>query len=557
MTPLLFSRRIFFAWVFALPAAYFFAGFMGNYHPAFLSVFLLALLAAICAGLYFYVLLGKAEEWYAAARWKFFIVLVLCAILAIFGGAIFNALKRFPAMFDTGYALLEIEQRAAFFSAMLVALPGLIFTRDFLARRNVRHTRIFRFVEENALGLLIAAFFFFVYFILSFTFNQPAFDTNDIFFDTDTWSWRVRFATDQYRDVYWRVAHPFILIIFRPVVAALALFLDGDRFAATFLLNALGGAACVFLAWSFVKQKTSDALYAALIAALFGGAAGQLIFGSLLETYVFLALISMLAAVWSLKDTPLSAFIVSGILAFGISMSGFIAPGMIFALQRRNLKHWLAFGLLLAASSVPLSLLNNAVYPDSQPYFFDLSAYDTEERNTFAPSIRRAMVVGRTMFAYSFVAPDPLVFRREFDFFKVWIVDVSRRYYPFDPDYLQTSEYDNVFGTALATAWLGLAALGGMGFVAQIFKKEDLWLSFAFILIILFEFFFRLRFGKELFLYAANWVYAITLFLALGWKNFAAQKSFQLALLIFIAAMLANNARLIFVMLGASAFVIH
>ena len=136
-------------------------------------------------------------------------------------------------------------------------------------------------------------------------------------------------------------------------------------------------------------------------------------------------------------------------------------------------------------------------------------------------------------------------------------VDVSRRFYRFEPDYLRTSEYRTSFGSTLAYAWLGLAALGGFGFLKQLLKRRDHWFAYAFILIILFEFIFHLKFGKELFLYAANWIYPVVLFLALGWQDFADKKPFQLALLLFIAAMLVNNARLFLTMLGASSFVIH
>ena len=88
-------------------------------------------------------------------------------------------------------------------------------------------------------------------------------------------------------------------------------------------------------------------------------------------------------------------------------------------------------------------------------------------------------------------------------------------------------------------------------------KTQDNWFSYAFILIILFYFAFHTKFGKELFLYAANWIHLIVFFLALGWRAFSEKKAFQLGLFLFVAAMLVNNARLLFMMIGASSFVVH
>jgi hypothetical protein len=551
-----FSPRLFTAWSFAVPAAYFVCGFLGNYYPAFISILLLTMLFQILAGAFLYRLLGKAEGLYASNRWGFLVALSLSLALMVFVVAIFLAAQRFPALFDMPYVLLEKGQTVPFIGAILLALPALVFTTGFLKQAGFQQTAIYHFVNENAAGLFVSGFFFAVYFIFSFIINQPAFNVDDIFFDSDGWLWRTRFATDAYQDYYWRSVHPFVLIIIRPIIAFTSLFLRYDRFATAFLLVASCGALCVFFAWYFVRQKTGNTVYAMLAASLLGGSAAHLIYGSLLETYIFLVVIAMAVVVLLLKDTPFYVFIAAGILSFGITLSSVIQPGIVFALQRRSLKQWIIFGAVILALSIPLTLLNNVVYPNSQPYFFDPSSYGTEGRNTFEPSIRRAAVVGRVMFAYSFVAPDPLVISRELEFLKIWMVDVNRKVYPHDPDHMRFSEYKTAFGTAVAVGWLLLAGLGVLGFLKN-FKKEDNWFSISFILIILYSFFFHLIFGKELFLYATNWTYAITFFLALGWKEYSGRKWFQTTLLVFIILMLINNARLIFVILGASALVIH
>jgi hypothetical protein len=62
-----------------------------------------------------------------------------------------------------------------------------------------------------------------------------------------------------------------------------------------------------------------------------------------------------------------------------------------------------------------------------------------------------------------------------------------------------------------------------------------------------------MQYGKDVFLYAANWTYAIILFLALAWRELANKKWFQISLLVFVALLLVNNSRLIFTMLNTSA----
>jgi hypothetical protein len=122
----------------------------------------------------------------------------------------------------------------------------------------------------------------------------------------------------------------------------------------------------------------------------------------------------------------------------------------------------------------------------------------------------------------------------------------------FKADPMRLSEYRTWFGKTLAFAWLGLFLLGGFLFLKNL-RKEDNRFTFAFILILLFNFALHLRYGKDIFLYSANWTYAIILFLSLAWKELANKRWFQVVLFVFLVLLLANNSRLIFTMLSTSA----
>jgi len=539
----LFRPRLLVAWTLSIPVAFFTLGFLGNFYPAFIEIILLALVAQSALGLLIYRLLGKAERWCASQPLDLALALALFIVLTVFAVSMYRMANQFPLLFDARIFLLEDGQSLPFIVGSALALPCLAWGGTFLKQRNAQETRLYRLADKIAAGVLIAGFFFFVYFMLASIFNQPRFDVDDIFFDSDGLLWRMRFTTGDYRDYYWRAVHPFVLLIIRPLVILVAFFLKGDKLAAAFVLVALAGALCVFLAWYFVKRAVGNSLYALLIASLLGASAAHLVFGSLLETYIFLAVATLIFLVLTLKDKPLFALVFVGVISFGITLTNFIQTAITFILVKRDFKRWIKYCLIVGALAFPLAALNNFIYPNSQPYFFDPASFNAEAANTFTPSVARASAVLRVMFLHSVVAPDPLILDEEIPFLKVWI---------FKADPLRLSAYATRFGRTLAFAWLGLILLGGFLFLKNL-KKQDNRFSFAFILILLFNFALHLRYGKDVFLYSANWTYAVVLFLAFAWQAIAHKKWFQIVLLVFITLLLANNSRLIFTMLAASA----
>ena len=180
----------------------------------------------------------------------------------------------------------------------------------------------------------------------------------------------MRFTTDAYQDYYWRSVHPFVLLIIRPLVWLASLPLNGDRLHAAFVLVAMTGALCVFLAWYFVKHTTGNSLYALLIASLLGTSAAHLVFGSLIETYIFLAAVMLVFLVLLLKDKPMFVLVLTGLVSFGITVTNFAQTAIAFIFVKRDFRQWLKYGLIVGALVIPLALLNNLVYPNSQPYFF-------------------------------------------------------------------------------------------------------------------------------------------------------------------------------------------
>jgi hypothetical protein len=460
--------------------------------------------------------------------------ILLFAILIVWAVTLYQTANQFPNLFTPAVKQLVTTQWTIF--ALLI--PVLLIVTNY--------TKI-NFLHENKNGILLSIIFFSIYFLFVSIFNQPAFDVDDIFFDADAYLWRRRFATELVRDYYFRPVHPFVLIIIRPLVFLISIFLQGNTLHATFVLNAFAGALCVFLVWYFVKQFSKNNFYPLLIATLFGASTAQLVFSALIETYIFLATTALLFIIFLLKNKPPIVLIITGLAAFGITISNFGQTVIAHFFIKRNLKQIIIYGLIVVALIAPLTLLNNFIYPDSQPYFWDLSTFNGEGRNQFPPTFQRANYLSRVMLLHSIVAPQPLILEEEIPFLKVWMFRASIK-----KDPMQISQYETALGNTLAYTWLGFILLGGFLFLKN-FRKQDNRFSLTFILILLFNFFLHMQYGKDAFLYSVNWTYALILFLALAWQELAQKKWFQITLLTFITLLFINNAQLIFTMLSTSA----
>lgn len=539
----LMNTRFILAWLLGLPFTYYLLGFLGNFYSTYFEIILLALLIHFGAGLFFYYLQGRVIRLFRSKTPDFGIVIALFIPLSVFVFGIFKLAGQFPSLFDSSFFQLKSGQFIYFILAIISSMPLCVWTISFAKEKKLNETSFYQFVDKNLPGIILAAFFFSVYLILASIFNRPIFDVDDIFFDSDGLLWRTRFVTADYRDYYWRSVHPFVLLIIRPIITTISFLLKGDKLAASFVLTAFAGALCVFLAWYFVKHIVGNSTYALLIASLLGASAAHLVFGSLLETYIFLAAVIMIFLVLLVKDKPLPVLILMGAISFGITITNFIQTAIAFIFVKRNFWLWVKYGLIVGALIFPLSLLNNLVYPESQPYFFVPTSFTTEMGNTFAPTVRRASATVRVMILHSIVAPDPLILEEEIPFLKVWM---------FKADPMRLSKYETGFGKTLAFFWLGLVLLGGLLFLKNL-KNQDNRFPFAFILILLFNLALHLRYGKDLFLYSTNWTYAIILFLALVWRELANKRWFQITLLAFITLLLANNSRLVWTMLSTSA----
>ncbi|MBN8580031.1 MAG: hypothetical protein J0L96_05110 [Anaerolineae bacterium] len=540
------DKRLPLAWLLGLPLSYFIVAYLENFYKTPIEVSLFAILVHTGVILFFFYLLGRAQREYRVSLLNSGIVALLFIALLVFIPYVYSIAAQFPNLLDSSAFHLAEEVRVTFLNGLI---PSFFIAAVLVYVGRQRHwtqSRFYQFVDDNLGGLMLALLFFAVYLIFASIFNRPSYDADDIFFDADGNLYRWRYATENYRDYYWRPAHPFILIIIRPLVGILALLFKGDTLFAAFTLNALVAALCVYLIWDFVKRGIGNQLYALLIAALFGASATQLAFGSIIESYIYLSAVALIFLILLQRDSPLWMQVVTGLLAFGITISNVGQTFIAHFFVKRNLKQIIIYGVIVTALVVPLSLLNNFIYPNSQPYFWDLSSLQGEGTNRFPATVQRAEYLARTMVLTSFVAPEPLVIRDGWPFPKVWMFRASIRKAP-----MQLANFETPLGDGLALAWVGLMFLGGILFLKNI-RKQDNGYFIAFIVTLLFYFALHLQYGKDVFLYATNWTYAITLFMALAWRELADKRWFQGLLLVFILLLLVNNAEMYRTMLTIS-----
>lgn len=568
------------AWVLSVLGAYFVLGFLENFYPA---VWMLNLWGFfILAGLAFvlYYLIRDMFPRFRFMRHGLGLLILGAALLS--SAAVARLLNQFPAWFDQDFFLLNVTFFPWF--SNLAILPVLLLIQIETLERILLSSRAFRFLRANLLGLTLALVFFAVYFSLAVTYSlvlrDPTQNFDDNFYDTDPTSWMNRFAAPAGQLIEMRPVHPLAFLIFRPLTWFLSLFLNGERFYAALLLNAGAGALCVLLAWMLVKRWTKNSTYALIVAALLGGSTSHLILGTFLETYIFsaAALIAFLLALQSDRK-PLKLLIPIGLLTFGVTITNFIQTGILllaaewgsrgitnpagadgarggFAIRRTpwagSILKIIQYGLIVLALGLPLAWLQHVIYPTSQP-FYDVGQMLAEDRystglTTLERTLERGYSLGRTILLYSTVGPRPLALTEEvgchFPCFKTY----KPRY---GPDLI--TSYAG-FGSWVARAWFGILVIAGGLFAWKFVKSpKSVSLEVGLLLCVLFNFLLHVAYGDDPMLYSPDWTYALILFVALAFKDFADRKWFQAAALIFLAALMINNWTFLRAMLDAVA----
>ncbi len=528
-------------WLISLPFSFFVSGYISHYYPAwslpFITLFILTLLGTLGV-----LMLREAPRVFSST-----ISLLTVFLAFVFALAMIALCLQYPNLFDR---MLFLPGRAGWKWFVALAMFALILIgwgRHMLDKHGIpdswQESRLAIFMQDNLPGILTSFAFFLAYLSLAHVFNRPGLDLTENFFAADNFAWINR-LTSSTGSAEMRAVHPFAYFILTPIAWAFALFFNGDRLAATFLLIPLMGALCVLLTWSFVNKWTGSRAYALLIACILGASTSHLLFGSIVESYIFSAAVLLLFFVLlSHENTSLPALVAVGVLTFGITITNFIQTFIGFLVARPRLKTIFMYGLLVSVASIALTLLHAAVYPSALMFFIPSDAGVESEYSIpifDQPAWRligRAILLVRNIFLYSIVAPQPFVLTEEvggyfprFNFFKI------------SPGAFSYSGYDGL-GQALAAVWILFVLAAVLAFAWNLFRTRKADLRLAFLLCILFNFVLHMGYGFEPFLYSANWTYALVLFTGISLSEYAERKWLQIALLVFLALLMINQWR--------------
>jgi hypothetical protein len=540
--------RLLLGWLFGGIPAFFATAFLGNFYPQPLQVFCLGAFSFLAFGVLCHHGFCRLKRFMKAAPADFGIASFLFALVIALQVMFFRAGLQFPNLFNADFFLLKGQKVALFILAGIVSLPCLAWILRRLKQpalyRVLSQNGVFVFVRENLSGLTLSALFFSLYLLIGSVLNHPRFDTDDIFFDSDGFIWRYRLTTEHWQDFYWRSVHPLALLILRSLVNFLSIFLNGDLPFAAIVLTAFAGATCVFLAWIFMKGVMENETSALIMASLLGLSASHLFFGSLIETYIFLAAVTLLCFVLMQKKIQSLPLLVSvGVITMGITLTNFAQTAIALFGAKPNLKFMFRYVLIVLALVVSLTLMSSAFYPNASPYFFVPSSFLAERQNVRAISKNRIQALTRAFLFNNIAAPSPMMSHKDIPF-------TQFRFYRAE-DY-KISEYSTPLQAATARIWLAFLALAAIFFIKD-FKSHPMSLTLSLIGCVLLSLLIHLRYGKELFLYSTNWTYAVVFLLGISWKSLLKYRWFQIMLVAFLLLLLLNNAALFRTIMEVSA----
>lgn len=531
--------RVFGAWLFASFFSFLLIGFLDNFYSSPIEIILLTVLLQAAFGVGGYFFMGRARR-VADERW--FDALIHTGLFILLTGFIlwlFSASQR-VSLFPISYFILDDETRGIFVFASLMALPWQAWFHlklKFGGFYNwIKSKGFYAYISANLAGLSLSLAFFVLYLIFASVINDPHFDVDDIFFDADGANWRVRLTTDNWADLYYRSVHPFVLLLFKPPVDLFGFLLKGDKLWGAYLFTALGGAACVYLVWMFIKSATGSSVYASLMASLLGLTASHLVFGSLIESYIFLAASLLLFFVLLIKDRPLPTLAAAGLITIGITHSNFAQNVIALFTVKPDIKRTTRFIVTVMVFLVLFTLLNNLLFPGAHPFFFVPSSLQAEQQNLFPLNALRIQALTRAFFFHNVAAPSPIFYDKDIPF-------IQFRF--FKPEIDELSQYVLPIQNVASGFWLALLFLAGALFLMDLRKNPHLRLSIALMGCMALNAGLHLRYGKELFLYTPNWTYALILLLGLSWQKIRDQRWFQAVLLAFLFLLAWNNGILI------------
>ncbi len=544
-----FSIGFLLALVFSYGAVGFFAGALKTISNAL--IFTVVLVSA--SSLLGYSLVRRAANSFRGGFLHEPLNILLFFALPLFLLAIISVGMFFPSILLREHLTIPAEWFGLFVAGALVSgVWGIGLLEQFELRglgERFTQTKLYEFVNENLPGLYAGGAFFLVNLVIARALNHPALSVNTVLFESDAGPWMFILGSPS-GDAVNRSVHPLALTTARSLVRLVAIFL-GDQWmlAPILVVSALSGL-CVFMAWLFVKRATGVKSYAFIFSILLGSTAAHLFFGSLTDTYVFG--VTSLIFFWLLiqaKENRFAVLVPAGVIVFGVTVTNIVQGVIGLFFNKFDVRRLVRLCVFILAVGVALTAFTSMVYPRWQTFFF-VPADLAFEKNFVKPVyespaerlVGRFKIVSRTMILYGVTGPKPI----EVIAHKPPRSTIDLK--TFDPANNIYASYRRLANVPLAM-WLMLLAGAFLSFARGLRSSEHTPLMLGLLGSLAFNFILHMNYGTELFLYSLYWTYLFIFFIALALADFAGRKWFEAILVLFVLALMVNNAWFIFVTL--------
>ncbi len=554
----LFWIKFFSACISGSLVAYFPTSFFFNFYPERYQFILLSVIfQSICIMVVYFVLGSSLKSPGFNLRNDWTSLLTLFEALCL-GITTLVVLWKFPDLFNRRILFMDNALLPLFAGLSIVSAIGMVICLKTLKIKDIPvppdSNQIFKQIRTNLPGILLALIFFFIYFVLAETINFPKHPTVDQYFDLDISAWISRLVTVKPEKVIRvRAVHPAILVFLRPCVWLASVLLHGNRLQAVFLVNALAGAACVFVFWLVAKQFAANTAYALMLTTILGASTTHLLFGAMLETYIYSAL-ALILFVWAIQPgiRSLTRTVPMGILVFGITITNFIQTCILYFLAEPKIKTIFKYIGLCLLATVLLNALQVWIYPHTKSVLIP-SNFLVEQHYQFSLTKASWQVTGhilliiRAILLYGIVAPTPFVLTKE-----LGVLVPHFRTFEISGGEFHVAGYTGPADIAVKL-WILIIVIAGILFLLDLFKTpKEMLFPISLLVCLGFNLSLHIAYGDDPILYSADWVYALVLFVAFMFRRWADQKWLHLMLLIFLSLMMIANLTLIYKILDTS-----
>jgi hypothetical protein len=483
--------------------------------------------------------------------------LLLAVLPLLFLVAFGDASSRVPGIFNWYFSTRDVAQFGLpIVFSILAGVWGFWVVEQVESRglpARLRRTSLFTAIDANLPGIYAGTVFFLIYLVVARALNHPALSLNTVIFESDAGPW-LHILGNPEGEALGRAVHPLVLIVVRPVVRLLALFLGHAWQLAPMILVAATSGLTVFLAWIFVLRATTNRTYALLFAILLGSTSTHLLFGSLTETYAFaMASLMFFLILLQAKDAHLRTLVPAGLLVFGVTISNLAQPVIGLLFTGFGVRRIARLLMLILAAGVVLTAITGAVLPSRQTLFFvptDL-VFESQfvrpaHQLPLAGLHQRFELVGRTLLFYGVVAPRPLAVVAHKD---------PRATLDFKTFDARTGRYASYSGPGNIPLGAWFLLLVGAVFLAatQQRKTGNAGLMLGLLGCLTFSVVLHLYYGTELLLYTPNSTYALVLFVALAYARLAGRAWFEYGVTAFVVLLMFNNLQFLLGMLRTAA----